>query len=543
MSNVCPYTRRALELRAAEYYTSIRKPEQEWRSIEDLAPQLTEFEHRVQGGDSDTACILLNEVDYDYLFRWGNYSRLLQLRKQLNGRLRDVRLQAMNQDGLGFVLLALGQIREAIALHEDSLALAEQIGDPQLVCQVLNHLGTAYRDLGEATRAIRLYEEALKIAQDLHFRDREGTILGNLGNAYHNLGDFEQAIGFYGQSLSIYRELGNRRREGAELSNLANTYRAMKQHSTALRHYETALAIAQEINDALSESETLGGLGVVYRELGQFESARDLSEKALAIARAISARRYEGLNLGRLGIINQCLGQYATAQAYYEQAHSIASEIEDVRYVRAWSHYLGTLYRALGDFDKAVVHHRQALPEGYEGEDRSGKGIHLLGLGKALLAQDQFAEAQLCFEEAYTHNKAVQHQVRLVQGVTCLHIQHKVCAEYFRTAVDRCREMLKAGDLYEIHYTLAISLVGQAICDPRWIDAAQRDDLLALALTEYRRALGITAATGVVRDALRDLELIRTVGIEGLEPVFALLEQALNRDMPATKGDSDLSTV
>jgi len=532
-----------MELRAAEYYASIRKPEQEWRSIEDLTPQLTEFEHRVQGGDHDAACILLNWIDYEYLFRWGNYNWLLQLRKQLNGRLHDVLLQAMNQDGLGFVLLALGQIREAIALHEDSLALAEQIGDPQLVCQVLNHLGTAYRDLGEATRAIRLYEEALKIAQDLYFRDREGTILGNLGNAYHNLGDFEQAIGFYGQSLSIYRELGNRRREGAELSNLANTYRAMKQCHTALRHYETALAIAQEINDALSESETLGGLGVVYRELGQFESARDLSEKALAIARAISARRYEGLNLGRLGIINQCLGQYATAQAYYAQAHSIASEIEDVRYVRAWSHYLGTLYRALGDFDKAVVHHRQALPEGYEGEDRSGKGIHLLGLGKALLAQGQFAEARLCFEEAYTHNTAIRHQVRLMQGVTCLHIRHTACAEYFRTAVDHCREMLQAGDLYETHYTLAISLVGQAVCDPHWDDATQRADLLALALTEYRRALGITAAPGVVRDALRDLELIRAAGVEGVEPAFALLEQALKRDTPATKGGSDLSTV
>jgi len=51
--------------------------------------------------------------------------------------------------------------------------------------------------------------------------------------------------------------------------------------------------------------------------------------------------------------------------------------------------------------------------------------------------------------------------------------------------------------------------------------------LLAPALTEYRRALEITSAPGIIQDALRDLEMIRGAGIEGLEPAFELLEEAL----------------
>jgi hypothetical protein len=51
--------------------------------------------------------------------------------------------------------------------------------------------------------------------------------------------------------------------------------------------------------------------------------------------------------------------------------------------------------------------------------------------------------------------------------------------------------------------------------------------LLAPALEEYRRALENCAAPGVVQDALRDLEIIRAVGIEGLEPAFELLKSAL----------------
>jgi hypothetical protein len=51
--------------------------------------------------------------------------------------------------------------------------------------------------------------------------------------------------------------------------------------------------------------------------------------------------------------------------------------------------------------------------------------------------------------------------------------------------------------------------------------------LLAAAVDEYRRALETCAAPGVVRDALRDLEMIRAAGVTGLEPAFELLEDYL----------------
>ena len=47
------------------------------------------------------------------------------------------------------------------------------------------------------------------------------------------------------------------------------------------------------------------------------------------------------------------------------------------------------------------------------------------------------------------------------------------------------------------------------------------------ALKEYRLAVGVCSAKGIVQDAIRDLELIRAAGIEGLEPIFELLESAI----------------
>lgn len=93
----------------------------------------------------------------------------------------------------------------------------------------------------------------------------------------------------------------------------------------------------------------------------------------------------------------------------------------------------------------------------------------------------------------------------------------------------------ETAGLYEVRYVLGAALVGQAVCDFHWANESHRTELLAPALAEYRRALDICAAAGVVQDALQDLELIRAAGIEGLESVFDLLNSALVQNVLVEK--------
>jgi hypothetical protein len=73
--------------------------------------------------------------------------------------------------------------------------------------------------------------------------------------------------------------------------------------------------------------------------------------------------------------------------------------------------------------------------------------------------------------------------------------------------------------------------VGSAVCDPHWEEEGERATLLAPALAEYRQVLENCATPGIVRDALRDLEMIRAAGIEGLEPAFKLLQDYADKEM------------
>jgi hypothetical protein len=95
------YTRQGLEGRAADYYVQLRTPPETWKNIDDLEPQLAEFEHRVRAGDYDAACQVLNSFDFEYLLRWGHYARLAEMRESLLDQLKSPSLQAINLGNLG----------------------------------------------------------------------------------------------------------------------------------------------------------------------------------------------------------------------------------------------------------------------------------------------------------------------------------------------------------------------------------------------------------------------------------------------------------
>jgi tetratricopeptide (TPR) repeat protein len=482
------YNRRNLELRAVDFYKGIRKPESEWKTIDDLAPQLAEFEHRVRAGDYDGACRVLEPID-DYLYLWGHYAQLVELREELLGRVIDPGLWTTNLGNLGFVYYSSGQFERATEFLEEALSITHESGNRPGEERHLGNLGRAYRERGQFERAIEFLEEALSIAHEIGDRPGEGRHLGNLGLIYRDLGQFEQVIKLHEEALAIAREISDRAQEGLNLGILGSAYSSLGQFERALKLIEEALAIAREIGDRREEGYRLGNLGLAYRALGQFEQAIKLHEEALAITREIGNRRGEEIRLG-------CLG---------------------------------TTYRSLGQFEQATKLHEEALAIAREISDRRGESYCLLELGKALLASGKLSEAnQRCREARDLDMPQTSYQAALALGIVLLHQRDPAAGETFADAAARCRAMLeKTAGLYEPRYALAAVLVGSAVCNPRWAQENERAGLLAPALEEYRRALENCAAPGVVRDALHDLEMIRAAGVEGLEPVFELLGGAV----------------
>jgi tetratricopeptide (TPR) repeat protein len=167
--------------------------------------------------------------------------------------------------------------------------------------------------LGDYPRAIDHHQQSLAIAREIGDRIAEGASLGNLGNCYHSLGNYPRAIDHHQQSLAIAREIGDRIAEGASLGNLGLCYSSLGDYPRAIDHHEQALAIARETGDQYCESTVLVGLGDVSRDTGKLPQAFEHYRNAIEIADATDNRQNQHEARFALALAQLYAGELAAA--------------------------------------------------------------------------------------------------------------------------------------------------------------------------------------------------------------------------------------
>jgi len=392
------FTLTGLQARAADYYAQIRTPRESWRTLEDVRPQLAEFELRCDTGDYNTAATVLHDIDFDYLLVWGHYRTLVGLHGRIHGQITDPRLNGAHLTNLGICYYRLGDYRQAIDLYTQALAIARDIGNRQVEDRALGNLGLCYYRLGDYRQAIDLHTQALAIARDIGNRRIEGTDLGNLGLCHFSLGDYRQAIDLHTQALAIARDIGNRRIEGSQLGCLGACHSSLGDYRQAIDLYTQGLAIARDIGDRHGEGSQLGCLGCCHSSLGDYRQAIDLHTQALAIARDIGDRYGEANALDYLGRAWLASCDARRAMTLLEQAVSAADatgDIEPAVEARSW---LARAHLQLGD-PSAALTVTTARPElRYPTEEPT---MRLLA-GLALLELHQVDEGVRAFSDALT---------------------------------------------------------------------------------------------------------------------------------------------
>ncbi|HEX9985796.1 MAG TPA: SEFIR domain-containing protein, partial [Thermoanaerobaculia bacterium] len=167
---------------AADWFLSIAAPIEKAKTLADLEPQLNAFHHRVEAGQHDQACRLVNEMQRKRLITWGYYARILDMRARLDGKLKSSELRAFDLFYRGMPLIRLGRIGDALAVLTEGMALAEEHGKTDLVSRCANTIGAAYFNLQQIGTAIEWYARSIKLRADMGNRTMVGD--GNLAESY-----------------------------------------------------------------------------------------------------------------------------------------------------------------------------------------------------------------------------------------------------------------------------------------------------------------------------------------------------------------------
>jgi tetratricopeptide (TPR) repeat protein len=472
------FTMAALQAKAADFYVQIRTPAQTWRSLDDVRPQLAEFDLRCDIGDFDAAAIVLLGIDFSYLQVWGHYRTLIDLHTRIHDKITRPLLQVDHLGSFGHCYWSLGDYPKAISLHEEALRIARQTQYRQGEAVALVNLGNCHLTLGDYQKAITLYEDSVVIARQIDMQALEATALGNLGVCYSSLGDFPKAAGLHQDALRIGQETGDQPVQVNALINMGNCHLALGHYPEAITAYEDSLRIVRETGNRQGEANAVANLGNYYFCLGDYAKATGLQEDALAIVRDIGNRRGEAGITVLLARLHLARDDLAGAMSLFKEAMGIAD--------------------ATSEFEPGVL-------------ARSGMVRVLLEAGEPAAALPLAAAALAVY---YPTEHAA---VCLLEGLALLALGRAQAGAAFGQALAAADALLAlaAANVTALDVR-ALACAGLALTDEpaRASEAAQA----------FARARSVSSAAGVVADVARMFAVFASADQEG---VLAEYRQAL----------------
>ena len=243
----------------------------------------------------------------------------------------------------------------------------ESLAERQARLQVALKMARLHESLGDYSQARRLYEESLHIAEELGDRAGVARVLHNLGVLAQQQGDYGQARHLYQESLRIAEELGDRAGVASLLHNLGSVLQALGDRAGAKACYERALRIDEAAfgPDHPNVARDVNNLGGVLQALGDLAGAKACYERALRIGeRALGPEHpHVAIAVNNLGLVLQALGDLAGAKACYERALRIdeAAFGPDHPNVARDVNSLGGVLQALGDLAGAKACYERTL--------------------------------------------------------------------------------------------------------------------------------------------------------------------------------------
>jgi predicted ATPase len=219
---------------------------------------------------------------------------------------------------IGEVHRAQGEFGPALRHYAEALELAAAAPPtPELLAARANALkgaGTAAAQQGDLAQARALYEESLAMRRSLGDAPGEATMLNNLGMVAMYGADYDAARALFSESLTRFREIGDRWAVGQLLNNLGLIERYQGEYATARRLLEESLTVRRSLGDRWGIANALSSLSNLLLHQGDHSGLPALLQEALQL----------NLESGDRVALAYCLEDYAgLAAAHGEARHAL----------------------------------------------------------------------------------------------------------------------------------------------------------------------------------------------------------------------------
>jgi CHAT domain-containing protein/Flp pilus assembly protein TadD len=294
---------------------------------------------------------------------------------------------------LGGIYQLRGRNREALPYYESSLEKSRQKHSIESELQDLGNLALCRLGLGEIREAIRLYDEAIALAKQTGQRTVEADWHKGKGSALRHAGEFDAALAEYRVALATYEAVGVKQKRVELLTDLGYLYAALGDGAGAEREFRKALELARAINDPRGTTANLLALGDLEWRRKRYAQSGAFYREALARARKADDRGAVTSALLRNAMVSRDLKRFADAERDAREALTAARENGSLTLEAQALYMQGEVTRLRGNPSDALLHYTAAEQIARASGESELEWRTAFGAAESLVAAGRSAEA------------------------------------------------------------------------------------------------------------------------------------------------------
>jgi predicted ATPase/Tfp pilus assembly protein PilF len=289
----------------------------------------------------------------------------------------------------------IGRLAEAEGLLEESLALVRALDDEREIAFVLVHLGATNPN---QPAAAGYWQESLRLAERVGDQPLIAEALNWLSFAYYQQGELDTAVSHLERSLAIRRQLKDRHGLANGLTNLGLISIHHGRYERARTLLQEALQTQRDLNNWHGMAHVCTNLSYIALNTGDYKAAEEWAQQALTYYREVGDKKGQGLALGNLSEAALLNRQYEKADMLCRQCIKLYQQLNQP--TGPYYNLLGRIALAQDDIDQA----RAAWQKALAGEPPPPLALDILtGIATILGKTGEITEAVPLFHFIISH--------------------------------------------------------------------------------------------------------------------------------------------
>ena len=218
------------------------------------------------------------------------------------------------------------------ALSEETLKLAQELGDQSIECRVLWNLLLANLHGSKVDQAIDYGERSLSLARSLNLREQIPFTLTDLGRAYNGACRFEEGEARLTEATGLWRELGDMTMLNDNLNTLLLNFVWSGKYERALEIAKESLEVSRTTKNSWAQGWPHQMQGQIWFEYGEIDKALDELDASVHVAVEANAPihiKWYGANLCwayiQIGAIQKGMDLYRTTRIPNQELPMLAA--------------------------------------------------------------------------------------------------------------------------------------------------------------------------------------------------------------------------